>query len=69
MGDERGKTIRLDTLRGCVADTSFDVLIIGSGPGGYVTAFRVGAKLRRAGGIRLSDPTCVAPAPVELLRR
>jgi len=24
----------------CVADTSFDVLIIGSGPGGYVTAIR-----------------------------
>ena len=23
-----------------VADTSFDVLIIGSGPGGYVTAIR-----------------------------
>src|SRR5262249_24066741 len=24
----------------CVADTSFDILIIGSGPGGYVTAIR-----------------------------
>ena len=27
-------------LRRHVADTSFDVLIIGSGPGGYVTAIR-----------------------------
>jgi dihydrolipoamide dehydrogenase len=27
-------------VESCVADTSFDVLIIGSGPGGYVTAIR-----------------------------
>ena len=34
---ERGKS---SLRRPCVADTSFDVLIIGSGPGGYVTAIR-----------------------------
>src|SRR5262249_23101703 len=31
---------RMTIVESCVADTSFDVLIIGSGPGGYVTAIR-----------------------------
>ncbi len=37
MGDGLGNIGLLETR---VADTSFDVLIIGSGPGGYVTAIR-----------------------------
>jgi dihydrolipoamide dehydrogenase len=39
VGNESGP-IRLKAMERRVADTSFDVIIIGSGPGGYVTAIR-----------------------------
>src|ERR1700745_2999676 len=36
----RGKAAGLSEAGTSMADTSFDVIIIGSGPGGYVTAIR-----------------------------
>ena len=35
-----GASVRLSKLGSKMADTSFDIIIIGSGPGGYVTAIR-----------------------------